>query len=225
MPLIIPRKIRTLVESYVARDHRDREKGGYFVGRENAIVAFVPVPNFSTGSHANTYSLDAPATKGIAVEFAAMIGGKILADMHTHPNGTIPSEQDGRYVAGLDWPYHVVLADKGKEFDWYAIDRKMVGVQLVESELEFEGIVALAAGEMSLLSLGQLFITPGGELLGTKGDSKTFITVDEDALAVWRWGKDMYNGSRTYSQASRVTKIPVQRVKRAFEKIGWKGYH
>ena len=34
MPLIVPKKLRALVESYIMAKGRDKEKGGYLMGRE-----------------------------------------------------------------------------------------------------------------------------------------------------------------------------------------------
>ena len=189
------------------------------VGRENAIVGFLPVPNGSSSDHKSSYLLGGGG-KQVAVEFALMLGGYVIADMHTHPNGTIPSEQDRVYVSGIDWPYHVVIADKKNTFDWYCIDKGLVGVQLVESQAEFEGITELAAGEMGLMSLGQLFITPGGELVTTKDEGRKFVTVDEDTLKVWQWGKAVRWG-RYRTDCARQTKIPYNKVRLAFKKLGW----
>jgi len=99
----------------------------------------------------------------------------------------------------------------------------MVGVSLVESEAEFEGIVELIAGEMGLLNLGQMFITPGGELVGTKPEGKRFLAVDEDTLRVWNHGKDKnayYRPSR--SECARELKISLARVKVAYKKLEWR---
>ena len=187
MTLIIPKKLRGLIETYVAGEGRHKEKGGYLVGRENVITAFLPIPNQSEGSHLSSYWINRNDTYQIACELAKMVGGKVLGDLHTHPNGTIPSEQDGRHIGSLIWPYHVILSDKGKSFDWYCVDNSLKGIGLVDSDAQLEGIMELVAGELSLRDLGQFFLTPGGEVISSRHSSRQdglkFITVDKDVLA------------------------------------------
>lgn len=224
MPLIIPKKLRGLVEGYVMRTNRHLEKGGYFIGRETMLTAFLPIPNFSTGSHANSYSLG--DSKGFAEEFASLVTGKIIADLHTHPNGTVPSEQDGNYVRGIGWPYHVVLSDQGERFDWFCVDNQFRGVPLTESDAEIEGIMELVAGELSLRNLGTLFLTPSGELLSTKPEGRALVTVDEEALQIRKWWDEFerrpysWHLRRSYIQCHRDTGLPMPAVKRAFKKLG-----
>lgn len=222
MALIIPRKLRGLVEAYVTFKDRHKEKGGYLIGRENVIVAFLPVPNYSDRDHTSTYFIEPSATKSIAEEFANMVRGSVIGDMHTHPNGTVPSEQDGVYVRGRSWPYHVVLADKGRDgFDWYCIDNDLRGVLLSETDAELEGVMELVAGELSMFDMGRFFVTPKGELLSTNQNGLAFVEVDADALAVWQWGKDMNRYYVNAAAASRALKMPYSRVRKAFKKLDW----
>ena len=221
MPLIIPRKLRALIESYVMSYKRNEEKGGFLIGRENTILSFLPVPNFSTGSHTNTYFISPTHTKSIAEEVAHMVGGKVLGDIHTHPDGTVPSETDGRYVRGLSWTHHVIVADCKDRFDWYCVDNNFRGVALTETDQELEGMMELVAGELSMFDMGRFFVTPKGELLSTKKDMLPLIQIDSDMLAVWRWGKDMNQYYVNAASCSRATKIPYARVRKAFKKLGW----
>lgn len=221
MPLIIPKKLRALVESYVMSHKRGEEKGGFLMGRENTILSFLPVPNYSSDSHTSTYFINPSATRSIADEVAAMVGGKVLGDVHTHPDGTVPSEQDGRYVRGLSWPYHVIVADHGDRFEWYCVDNSFRGVLLTETDQELEGMMELVAGELSMFDMGRFFVTPKGELLSTKKEALPLIEVDPDVLAVWRWGKDMNAYYVNAAACSRATKIPYPRVRKAFKKLDW----
>lgn len=221
MSLIIPRKLRTLVEGYVARKDRHLEKGGYLVGRENVVTGFLPVPNFSDSSHTSSYFINPHATRGIAEEFAGMVGGGVIGDLHTHPNGTIPSEQDGVYTRNVQWPYHVILSDAGERFDWYCIDNGLRGVMLTETDKELEGVMELVAGELSMFDMGRFFVTPKGELLSTKKDGLAFVEIDADALAVWQWGKGKNTHYATAAEASRALKMPYSCARRVFKKLGW----
>lgn len=221
MSLIVPKKLRALVEHYVLAKDRHLEKGGFLIGRENIVVAFVPVPNFSSSSHTSSYFISPTYTKGIAEEFAAMVSGKIVGDMHTHPDGSVPSEQDKRYVSGVSWPYHVVLADSGDRFDWYCVDNNLRGVLLTETDRELEGVMELVAGELSMFDMGRLFVTPGGELLSTNKKGLAFVEVDVDALRVWQWGKDKNQYYVVAASAARELKMSYPRVRKAFKKLGW----
>ena len=221
MSLIIPKALRGLVESYVMKVGRNLEKGGYLVGRDNMITAFIPVPNASNGDHSASYFINRQSTSALAEEFAKMVGGKILGDLHTHPDGTVPSEQDGRYVRGLSWPYHVILSDRKDAFDWYCVDTGLRGIALVESDAQLEGIMELVAGELSMFDMGRFFVTPKGELLSTKREGLSFVEIDADALAVWQWGKDKNKYYVVAAAASRELKMPYSRVRKSFKKLGW----
>ncbi len=219
--LIIPKKLRAMVESYVSSKDRHLEKGGFIIGRENVVVAFVPVPNFSSSSHTSSYFINSSYTKGIAEEFAKMVSGKIIGDMHSHPNGTIPSERDNLYVRGVSWNYHVVLADVGERFDWYCVDNELRGVLLTETDKELEGVMELVAGELSMFDMGRFFVTEGGELLSTNKKGLSFVNVDEDALKVWKWGKDKNGYYVVAASAARELKMSYARVRKAFKKLDW----
>lgn len=226
MTLIIPKRLRGLVESYVAGEGRHLEKGGYLIGRENAITAFLPIPNAATQSHATTYWINRDDTYRIAKELAKMVGGAVLGDLHTHPNGTIPSEQDGRYVSSLPWPYHVILSDKGKAFDWYCVDNHLRGIGLVESDAQLEGIMELVAGELRLRDLGQFFLTPGGEVISSRPEGLPFISIDQDVIAVEGWWRgvkiERQWARKSFAHCQQSTGLSAARVKAAFKKLGWK---
>ncbi len=221
MSLIIPKKLRAMVEAYVSAKDRNLEKGGFILGRENVVVAFVPVPNFSSSSHTSSYFINSSYTKGIAEEFAKMVSGKIIGDLHTHPNGTVMSEKDQVYVRGVSWPYHVVLSDVGERFDWHCMDNELRGVLLTETDRELEGVMELVAGELSMFDMGRFFVTPGGELLSTNKQGLAFVEIDVDALKVWQWGKDKNQYYVVAASASRDLKMPYVRVRKAFKKLGW----
>lgn len=227
MTLIIPTRLRRLVEGYVIRGDRHLEKGGYLIGRQNTITAFLPVPNTSDGNHATSYQINQPATIAVARELAKMVASEVIGDLHTHPNGTVPSEQDGRYVSSMPWPYHVILSDKGSSFDWYCVDGHLKGVGLVDSDAQLEGIMEIVAGELNLRDLGQFFLTPGGEVISTRKEGLRFITVDEDAIKVEEWWRRVKAGPRgwqykkTIAECQRGTGLPASRIKVAFRKLGW----
>ena len=226
MTLIVPNKLRALVESYVMKPNRSLEKGGYLVGRDNVVTAFVPVPNSSSSSHSNTYLID-PGWRPLADEFAKMLNSQVLGDLHTHPNGTVPSEQDGRYVRGMPWPYHIILSDKGESFDWYCVDSSLRGVSLVESDAQLEGMMELMAGELNMADLGRFFITPGGEILSTKKEGMRYVVLDQDVLRVERWWEaiqarqDAWRIRKTLSRCAKDTGMSMARVKAAFKKLDW----
>jgi len=214
MSIIVPKKLKALVHSYLENSDRKIESGGYFFGKTNDFLAFLPIPNYSD-KPLSSYSLD--NTLSIAEHYMRMIGMDIIADMHTHPDGTIPSGKDMDYIRGKRWKYHVVIADKGDEFEWFVIDRDLHNVQVVESNIELELYGEIFASEVGLTYLGQVFLTEKGEIIGNE-DSKRFLILNEDVWRVWTWYKNQ-RGSLDMSRAkaSRDLKLSPARVKKAFE--------
>lgn len=218
MALIIPRKLRALVENYILKGDRKKEMGGFFFGEEENITAFLPMPNYAD----NEYSqYDFGNTKSIAKHFARMVDGNIIGDMHTHPSGTVPSQGDSGYINGMEWKFHIIIADKGdRDFEWFALSRKMQSVAVVYSDVELSAYGELLAREIGLKSLGRVFISPNGELLG-RDETKAILEVDADTLRVLEWNNQRkYQWGATMAEAQRDLKMTAGRVKKAFKKLG-----
>ena len=215
--MIIPRKLRALVENYLLKGDRTKEMGGFFFGEDENVTAFLPIPNYSETPR-GSYSLG--NTKPIAEHFARMVDGEIIGDMHTHPSGSVPSEGDKGYVNGISWKFHVIIADKGdRDFEWFTINRKLQSIPVVYSDVELSAYGELLAREIGLKPLGRLFISPSGELLGRE-ETKKILEVDVDTLRVLEWDKALTRwDERTMAKAQRDLNMTATRVKKAFKKL------
>ncbi len=215
MTVLIPNKIGNLVERYLSSNDRQFEMGGYFFGSNGTIRGFLPIPNYAENQR-NTYSLG--HTLPIAEHYSRMLSEPIIADMHTHPSGAMPSEQDGRYVAGMRWPYHVIIADRTSSYDWFVVDSALRKVPHLYSEVEVEAYAEVVAGEMGLEYLGQVYLTPKGEIIG-KSESVGLLTLDQDYYRFKLWLAKQNTWHRwSYAEASRALGISVARVKKAHQK-------
>ncbi|MDD3092200.1 MAG: Mov34/MPN/PAD-1 family protein [Methanoregulaceae archaeon] len=217
MPLIIPNRLRALVETYLKASDRAKEAGGYFFGTTEVLHGFLPIPNYS---ETPTRSYSRNNTVSIANSYARMLGYGVVADMHTHPSGSVPSEVDGKYVQSIDWPYHIVIADKQEAFEWFVLDKSLRTVPWASSDVELEAYAEALAGEVGLNYLGQVFITPGGEIVG-KPEAKKLLNVNQDVYRLENWlrTRSFYaQSSWKYAEASRELGISVARVKKAYEK-------
>jgi len=216
MPLIIPNKLRALVENYLTDSDRKLEMGGYFFGTDQILMGFLPIPNHAEQTR-NQYNLG--KTKPFAECYSRMIGCEIVGDMHTHPNRTVPSEQDGRYVNGMAWPYHIIISDKGDSFEWFLVNNKLQTVPWANSNIELEAYSEAVAGEIGLTYLGQVYLSPKGELLGMP-EAKEVLIVDQDVLKVRKWKSSLRSWERiTIAEAVRETGLSALRVKKALERL------
>lgn len=220
MGIIIPKKLSAMVEAYLNASNRDHEMGGYFFGHDDRFTGFLPIPNHAENTR-NTYNLG--RTRLFADHYARMLGQGIIADMHTHPNGTVPSEQDSRYVSGMSWKYHVIASDKGNEWEWFVVDSQLRGVNWLSSNIELEGYAEAMASETGLTYLGQIFLTSKGEVVG-KPEAQRYITVDTDSYRLSQYVQKVRARSQwhdfTYAEAQRELGISSSRAKVAFKKLG-----
>jgi proteasome lid subunit RPN8/RPN11 len=216
MPIIIPSKIKNMVERYILASNRRTEVGGYFFGSNDVFKGFLPIPNYADNPTCE-YSLG--NTRGFAENYGKMLGEPIIGHLHTHPNGTIISEQDGKAAAAMPYPYSIMVSDKGQSFDWYAMDRGMRGVSIVNNDAEIEVYTEAICAEASLEYLGQVFLTPKGEVIG-KPVARKFLTIDQDAYRFEKWLKNRESWRKwSYAEASRALGISAERVKKVHLKL------
>jgi len=215
--IVIPKKLRSLVEGYIKASDRRRELGGFFFGSEGKFKAFLPCPNFSQTPYRQ---FNYGSGRYFAEEFSKMLGFPIVADMHTHPDGTVVSARDLDYLKS-GYPYHVVIADMGESFRWFVLDRKGREVGIVESDEELEKLAFFFAEETGLRDLGRAFLTPSGELLITTDKGRCFLQLDEDALKVYealasykpRWKRP------SKKELRELTGLSLTRLNRALSKL------
>ena len=118
--------------------------------------------------------------------FAKFVGLKPMAGMHTHPNGTVPSEGDRDYLKNSKLPYEVVIANMGKEFKWFCVDKDLRHVTLYTKDAEIEAAFLLLAGSCGLMDLGRVFVSPDGEILSDSNNARRFLHFDGYAFKVWQ---------------------------------------
>jgi len=215
--IVIPKRLRLLVEEYIKASDRSREVGGFFFGSEGKFKAFLPCPNFSQTPHRE---FKYGSGRHFAEEFSKLIGLPVVADMHTHPDGTVISSQDLVYLKS-GYSYHVVIADMGEAFRWFVLDRRGREVGVVESDEELERLAFFFAKETGLTDLGRAFLTPSGELLITTDKGRCFLQLDTDALKVYqalsnykpRWKRP------SKKELRELTGLSSTRLNRALNKL------
>lgn len=217
--IVIPKKLKDIVEQYILSSDRSKELGGYFYGSESKFQAFLPSPNFSD-SPRNTFKRTRTGDR-FAKEFGVMLGIPIVAEMHTHPDGSIVSEADNKYIRSHDYTYEVVIADQGEKFRWNIVNRKLHEMGYIESDEELEKLAFIFALEMGLKDLGRVFISNNNQLLTTTTLGRALLSIDEDAYKLYNLLKDhkrrYYFPKKTEMQKS--TGLSAARVNKALEKL------
>ena len=221
--IIIPKKLKDIVEHYILSSNRSKELGGYFYGSESKFQAFLPSPNFS----------DTPRTTfkrtrtgdAFAKEFGVMLDLPIVAQLHTHPNGSVVSEADTKYMRSHSYPYEVIVADQGEKFRWFVVNRSLQEVGCIDSAEELEKLAFIFALEMGLKDIGRVFLSNNNTLLTTTALGRALLSIDEDAYKLYNLLKDI---ERRYSfprktEMTRKTGLSTAKVNKALAKLEKEG--
>ncbi len=221
--IVIPKKLKTLVEQYIISSDRTKELGGYFFGSESKFQAFLPSPNYSETPR-NTFR-HAKSGKNFAKEFGVMLDMPIVACLHTHPNGSVVSEADTKYLRTHDYTYEVVIADQGEKFRWFVVNRELQEIGFIKSDEELEKLAFIFALEMGLKDLGRVFMSNDNTLLTTTALGRSLLSIDEDAYKLYNLLKDI---KRRYSFPRKTvmqqkTGLSASRVNKAIDKLDKEG--
>lgn len=219
MTVLIPIKLKNMVERYLCASNRNLEMGGYFFGSNDTIKAFLPTPN--AHQQPSAYHQEYSNATLFAECYSKMIGEPIIADMHTHPNGTVASEGDRKYIEAMRYKYHLLISDKGSSWDWFILNRQFQSVSFVHNEMEIEVYSEAICAEMGMDFLGQVFLTPMGEVVG-KPEARKYLSVDQDAYRVEKWFLKERRWNWSFAQISREIGLSPDRVKKACVKLGRK---
>lgn len=215
--MIIAAALRDLVETHV-RLGRPLEVGGVFLGEAERLMFFVPLPNIAQDK--NREYLTHIDHLRVADLIAKMSGLQIIAGMHSHPNGTVVSEADLRWLRGTQHQYGVVVADKGQEMEWFCLNKDGVNQPVMWSEEQHEMVALLLARKIGLTDLGRVMLTPKGEVLSENPEARTLLSLDEDAWKVrsvlyglekWRWP--------TKTEIAKLSGISVDRVRKVMKRM------
>ena len=219
--LFVPEKLKSIVDIWLAKSNRAEEHGGTFFGSEHELRSFLPGPNISpTPQH--QYQRGNNWAQQVDL-FSQMIGYPQIAEMHTHPNGSVPSEGDKKYITNNHKaPYEIIIADMGNEFRWFCVDKEMRHVLIYTRDTDLEGACLLLAGSCGLMDLGRVFVTPDGKILCENDKGKKFLYFDSDAYRVWLEVKDKRSWDWTRKGVSEKTGISVGKVSKILEQIGVK---
>lgn len=215
--IIIPTRLKEIVQNYIKTQDRNREVGGFFFGTESRFQAFLPCPNYSKEPW-NHFDRGGSGSDSFAKHYSDMIGLGLVAEMHTHPSGNVASEADLKYLSSHSYKFEVVVADMKDEFRWFVIDRNHQEVGVVETDDALEQVVFILAKEVGLTDLGRVLITPKNELLTTNKMGKMFLSLDEDALRLFNyehWNKYRFHITR----ASKDLNMSLARIKNAKKKL------
>lgn len=222
--IIIPKKLKDIVEQYILSSDRSKELGGYFYGSESKFQAFLPSPNFSEKPRSSHFR-HPNSGKHFAKHFGVMLDLPIVASMHTHPNGSVVSEVDTKYLRTHEYYYEVVVADQGERFRWFVVNRENNEIGFIESDEELEKLAFVFALEMGLKDLGRVFMSNDNTLLTTTALGRALLSIDEDAYMLYNMLKDI---KRRYSfprktEMQRSTGLSAAKVNKAIEKLDKEG--
>jgi len=216
--IVIPNKLKFVVEEYIKNGDRKQEQGGYFFGTQSKFVAFLPCPNFSK----NPWSkFERGNGDHFAKSFARMINSEIMAEMHTHPSGAVPSESDLRYLKSHSYPYEVIIADMGDKLRWFVVDRNLREIGIIESDEELEKMAFMFTAEIGLIDLGRAFLTPEGELLITTKLGRALLNFDLDTYKIYQIIKNYEPHWKKPSkkELKNLSGLSLTRINKALEKL------
>jgi proteasome lid subunit RPN8/RPN11 len=220
MSIFIPEKLRDLVNTWLQNSNKSTEHGGVFFGSETEFKSFLPIPNFSN-SPSNTY--DKGNAKYYVSEFGKMIGLKPIAGMHTHPNGSIPSEQDTKYIKTSECPLELVISENEGKYKWFCFDRNLKHVNLYFRDEELEKSFLLITQSFGMIDFGRVMVSPKGELLCESKIGKSFLNIDSDAMIVDKWFEQNKNAWRvTKAGIKKDTGLSLSRINNALNRLGRK---
>lgn len=216
MVVFVPEKLKEIVDNWIYNSNRKTEHGGVFFGSETEFKSFLPLPNFSENP---SRSFDKGNSRYFLEEFAKLIVMKPIAGMHTHPTGTVPSENDLEYVKHFGYPFEVVVADMGDELRWFCVNKELRHVPLYFKDIEMEKLFLLLTQALGLIDLGRVFITPKSELLCENEKGRFFINLDRDAFMVWNWLNNHDRYYRTKKKMQEDLKISLNRINNALDRL------
>ncbi len=217
--IVIPKKLKNIVEHYILSSDRTKELGGYFFGSESKFQAFLPSPNYSETPR-NTFR-HAKSGKHFAKQFGVMLDLPVVASLHTHPNGSVVSEVDTKYLRTHEYTYEVVIADQGEKFRWFVVDRHLQEIGFIESDEELEKLAFIFALELGLKDLGRVFMSNDNTLLTTTALGRSLLSIDEDAYKLYNLLKGI---KRRYSFPRKTvmqksTGLSASRVNKALARL------
>lgn len=207
-----------MVEGYV-RANATVEVGGVFLGDEERLLFFVPLPNVSSGDRTGSYNSSVEHLK-VADLLAKMSGLGLVAGMHSHPNGTVVSETDLRWLDGTGLKFGVVIANKGAEMEWFCVSKNGQNQPIFWSEEHADMVALLLAKKMGLEDMGRVMLTPSGELLCENPKAKMMLTIDYDVLMIQKViaGRQAWN-QPTKKELCEKTKLSNERVNRVLKRL------
>lgn len=211
--MIFPTAVRELAEKWL-RAKSPQEAGGIFLGNSDRLSFFLPLPNVQSTSR-QSYNY-APEAFVVARALATLAGSEVMGHLHSHPDGTVPSEADLRFLQSAGFPIMLIAGLHADRIDWWAIDKSGKPIPLLESDEKAELVSLLLAGRLGLADLGRVMRTPKGELL-TETEAGRFLRFDEEACRVWEvWrSKD-----HVIASICRKTGISAPKVKKIIQQLG-----
>jgi len=221
MTIFVPEKLKELVEGWILQSDRKREMGGTFFGSETEFKSFLPIPNFSEKPQSEFSKGNAQYYER---EFSKLIGYPPIAGMHTHPDGSIPSGNDCKYVQHpTTLNIEIVIADMGNEFRWFGFDKNLKHLLIYFKDIELERAVLSLSQSFGMLDIGRCMVTQKGELLCENEKGKQFLNFDTDTYKVWSWLEmDKNKWNKTKKQIHLDTGLSLKKVNDALVKLGVK---
>jgi proteasome lid subunit RPN8/RPN11 len=161
----LPRELRHVVDAFILSDPT-KEYGGFLFGTPLRFHTFLPIPNVSPTPGKQYKAPD--DWKRYTDAFAGLIGYDVVAQVHTHPSHSIPSEQDVK--ASQFWFQHArylgLIAPnvEGNRTTWWIVDRQFEVQELLETDATLDTASLLVARRYGFANLGAVLMDNHGHL-------------------------------------------------------------
>lgn len=210
MSLYLPKTIKERTEDYLRQNNPRIEHGGYFLGQRSTILIPRFYPN-RADTPKNTYSMDPAAADYLKID-TRLFGMDLVVNFHTHPNHSISSENDVKYARQQSLTkLNVKIAYNAGEdaFTWNGYDNSALIVPIIIVTEDYPIFRELFAQSLRLISLGDCFLTPDGELLANNEIAKVVVNVDAEGLKVYNYFQAKRHVERetyttVYKSATRI---------------------
>lgn len=178
----VPTQLKQAVDSWVCQNPT-AEVGGTLFGDGNRLEAFLPLPNASQEKHCR-YALPS-GYPALEKAMAGFLGRTQRARLHSHPNGTAPSNDDSDCAASWACPWWITVSrNKSGRCTWTILDKRGKVVEAIYPDVPLESACSLLAQRLGLVDLGRCYIDDRGNVHSEQNGAGILLD-DPNARRVW----------------------------------------
>jgi len=214
--IFLTQEVKEFVEHYLRENNPKLEHGGFLLGRNYQAIIPRFYPNMSSTPH-RQYRI--PTNWEMFLRCDKQLFNMDWAIFfHLHPTHSIPSEVDLKRANFYTPIEMLIMYDEEKNsFSWRAFDKKGIEQYIDIVDKNYPIFQRYFANSLNLLNVGSCYITPNGDVLCSNSLGRAFITIDMDALIVYKFVKK--NGVRPKVQMKDALNISTGRITKALEKL------